>query len=187
MLRVVRTGTPGNLYRLRLSDLSADLSYSHFRYVNADGLDLSGYKLDFTDWVNCSCRGVVLPEGATEWLLSRDTTWSGATIPSDVSDLNHDLVVEVLRQGAAKSSGPRRRMLAFIADFIALTYRHSWNDGMWWLNNVKGFSRDEVNRFLGSTFVGYPSLLNRLANSMYDTWTDHAIPIREPFMDLHLG
>lgn len=182
MSRIVRTGRPDALYRLHPVDLpdDGDLSFSHFRYVNADGLDLSSYDCSFTDWIDCSCRNVVLPEGGTEWLLSRGSVWLGATIPLDVSDLNHDLVVEAIRQETNKlPRGRQRDMLLWILGWVSGSYQHSWSNGCWRLIHTEGYTPAEIVKFVAPILARWPKLRQRLTDETRDRgWTADDIPTR---------
>src|SRR3990167_10259108 len=100
-MRTVYQGTPQQPYRLLASDLPADrdLRQSAWRYVDFSGFDLSTYDMRDMDIWDCVGRNVVLPDGGrTDYIQSRRTDWTGASIPPDVSSYIHDLVVEGFAQ-----------------------------------------------------------------------------------------
>jgi len=134
MSRIVLTGTPTTLYRPRARDLPADrdLSFSHFEYVDASGLDLSAYNLSYTDWWWCNCDGVRLPVGGTAWLLSRETSWTGAIPPADLraNAISHDLLIEAYRQGLALMPARDQPVGNTILNYLSRNYTACLSDGV---------------------------------------------------------
>ena len=174
MTRTVLTGTPTTPYTLLPGDLppDLDLTASFWRWVDLSGFDLSAYNLMDVDILDCTGDGAILPEDKTHYLMSRRTTWAGAHIPSDVSDLAHDLVVEVLNQHTAPA-GPRKQAVEWVRDHVAADYTNSWNTAIWRLVNQRGLTRQQVwTTFSTYAFAGYPHLLERLRYEL-------SMPLRE--------
>lgn len=134
MSRIVRTGTKEKPYRLTKRDLpdGYDLSYSHFEYVDASGLDLSTYNLSLTDWYWCNCAGVKLPVGGTEWLLTRETSWFGAGIPADLkaNAISHDLLIEAYRQGVKNLPTSAHPIVTEMLDYLDGNYAACLSDAI---------------------------------------------------------
>lgn len=178
MARIVVTGQPGRLRKLRMRDLPADLnlSKSYLRWVDLDGRNLSAYKMEDMDIIDCDGSGVTLPPGdQMQYLMSRRTDWTGAIIPADVSSYNHDLVVEVVRQAMPGLSGLDLQVAQVIESYIGGSYNTSWNDGYWQVMDQLGLSQGDALLHGLPMFAGYSSLGNRLQNT-HDTNAIHPTP-----------
>ncbi len=185
LTRIVKRGRPNALYRLTVTDLPADfdLRQSHFRYVDASGLDLSAYDCRHTDWIHCVCDNIILPDNRmTDNLYSRNSTWTGAQIPADISSLNHDVVQEVIRQAIPGLRRTRaRQMMTFCFNWMNFQYSHSWSNAIWTLINLEGYTLREVSRFAGEAFQGYLQLLDRLRNAtLPDRSRSRLVPTLRP-------
>lgn len=184
MARITLAGTPTSLYRPKRSDLTGtDLRFSHFYYVNADGLDLTGYNLDWTDWIHCSAKNVKLPLGAPQ-LYSYRTDWTDAALPADFSNLNREFLVEALKQKARASP-------IADSDILLAGARHvTENMGGSWVTIVKalgaaGYSKEDVYRVGAAAFTKYPNAVQRWEQEYaVQRWRDTVFATPEPFLDV---
>lgn len=177
MSRIVLTGAPGALYRPTPADLPADkdLSHSYFRYVDASGFDLSLYDLTDVDILDSDCRNVILP-AKIDYLMSRRTLWTGAKIPATVSSYNHDLVVEALKQRYVLATAANKPRLQRVYQWVAADYTHSWQDSIWQLINVGGYSVTQIRNAFNAAFAPYPGLLSRLKSHLDRSMWQQASP-----------
>jgi hypothetical protein len=166
-MRIVRTGTKDKLYRLTEADLPADgsLKGSYFKWVDLSDLDLSGYDMQFVSTADCVAHNVTL--GEIEYLYSRRTTWADSEIPPLVSSLNHDMVLEVMRQHTAKPNTPEFEAIEWVISHVGASYYNSWTTAIWHLVNVMGLTREQVWEYFSThAFAGYQRCLNRLKSEL---------------------
>lgn len=172
MSRIILQGSPSNLYRLQRSDLPRDndLSHSFWRYVDFSGFDLSAYDLTDMDVLDCDGSGSTLGAGKTGYMMSRNTSWDGATLPPDLSSYQHDLMAEVYRS-APNSSHPVIRMAHTL---VTASYRNSWSNMIYEL--VNSFRATETRKQGDIAFAGYTNLMRRFAYHMDgELWDDAPI------------
>lgn len=184
-MRVVLTGAPGALYRPTATDIpSADLTNSFFRYLDLSGFDLSLYDLTDVDVLDCDCRNVLLP-AAIDHLMSRRCDWTGATIPATVSSLNHDLVIESMKQRASQVSTTVRNAGLVVIKHMqsggVTDYSTSWHDGFQALRDAyPSVSVATLRTRIAQMFATRPRLAARLtkeyqkARSIQVTWPSWA-------------
>lgn len=122
------------LRNLRLNQLPADLDLrqSYWRRVNFSNFNLSAYDMRDMDIIECVGDGCILPDRVrTDWLISRDTSWTGAVIPKDVSSYIHDLVGELIRQNIGRlASKPAWALAAEQVRQNLRGYSSSWQDSL---------------------------------------------------------
>ena len=166
MARIVLTGTPTTLRRLRARDLPVDrdLSYSFWRWVNFSGQDLSAYNMTNMDIIDCQGDLSVLPgERRTDGLVSRRTSWGGVVLPADLSSLEQDLVSEALRQ-----TFPSDNIIATVLAYLAGGYGRSFQDSIYNARQTLGFQNDPVGsnstHIVTGLYARFPRLASRLVS-----------------------
>ena len=170
MTRIVKTGTPSRLYRLKRNDLPGDkdLTHSFFEYVNLSGFDLSEYDLRDSTIYHCNAHDVKLGEGKTNWMESRFTDWTDSDLPSDISDWSWDFIKTIFDQHTP--ANPRESDVITKAMAVGQddTYLHSWNEILHSEETEMGLTRGEVHTTNISLMAGYPRLLSRLDKMQTD-------------------
>ena len=156
-MRVIQ-GTADKLYRLQRADLDFDLRQSYWRYVDFSGFDLSGYDMRDMDILDSYGAGCILPN--TDWMISRRTDWTNATI-TDLSSYNRDLVIEAVRQNLPSLSSQASLMAEVIIARKTSGYGVSWQDTLHSIMEA-GLTKAELKTEGEKVFAGWPSLLARL-------------------------
>jgi len=162
-MRIVLEGTPTTPRRLRARDLPADkdLSRSFWRYVNASGFNLSTYNMTDIDLPDSNCSNVILP-AQIDWMQSRRTVWTGATIPPSLSSYNQDLIREVMVQATPGLTGVPALVAGVGIAMINASYANSWHNILWQVRDQLGLTDAEVITHTSVVMAGYPKLLSRL-------------------------
>jgi len=175
MVRLILEGTASKLRVVRQRDLPLDKQApnAYLAYCVLDGLDFSGFNLWNLTTYRCSARNTIWTGTDVEWWYSRYTGLTGCTPPTEISSLNHDLVValirrEIVRQGLV---GRQANMLGWIADHVATSYENSWNETMWRLHNELGYTVKEMQEYADPIFRTYPRLARRLAMEFGNEWS----------------
>lgn len=164
MSRIILTGSPRRLYKIKRNDLPRDLDITHsfFEYVDFSGFDLSDYDLRDSTIYNCLADGVTLGEGKTEGMESRFTSWTGANLPTDLSSFNHDLVVENYRQAIAQNTDESRIIAKALELVDDGTYLWSWNNTYYRMVNDLGLTKRQVLDLVKRIHSSRPRLITRL-------------------------
>ncbi|KKM00677.1 hypothetical protein LCGC14_1802040 [marine sediment metagenome] len=156
-MRVIQ-GTADKLYRLQRSDLDFDLRQSYWRYVDFSGFSLEAYDMRDMDILDSYGAGCILPN--TDWMISRRTDWTNATI-TDLSSYNRDLVIEAVRQNLPSLSSQALLMAKVIIARKTSDYGVSWQDTLHSIIEA-GLTKAELKTEGQKVFAGWPSLLARL-------------------------
>ena len=131
-----------------------------------DGCTITGnfaHDLRNASVANCTITGDW--SGAQiRYLTSFASDWRGCVLPPDVSSLNHDHVVGIIRRRATTLTGTRRTAALKVANYIAASYLNSWRDGTYRLVNEYGLTLAQVKAAFTTMFQGYPRLLARLTD-----------------------
>lgn len=152
MARTVIEGQPMQLAPVT----ETNLRNAYLRYADLNGLVITdAYDADILD---CRAQNVTLPEGGTDYIMSRRTDWTGSVMPSDLSSYSQ-LVVEQIRQ--ALVTGRAAVSAQALHGYVAGSHLRSWQDSINFLINT-GLSLEEVDDDLKAIFQGYPKLEGRL-------------------------
>lgn len=159
MPRVVIQGTPGTYRVITPADIpSTDLRQSYFYWCDFSGRNLSNYDLRDIDVVNCRATNVILPNNIL-WMQSRNTDWTGATIPSGLH-LQHDLVYEYLRQRRATLPVAQRpRVTTVMQNILDFPYEASFRDSIWRVMQEHNLTKEQVRDFFINVFQNRPKIL----------------------------
>lgn len=164
--RIVGVGTKDKLWTPSTAQLAEkDWDNSYLKRANISGLTIP--PMWNASVVDCRATKTVF-QNVDLSTFRRSIDLSGATIPKMISSLNHDLVREVIRQGAAASTGPAKDLLTWTADYIdpvklgIVAYENSWGVAIWKMVNELKLTREQVREYLTRGFAEYPRLMNRL-------------------------
>lgn len=145
------------------SDLPPDLDLrqSYWEGCDFSGLDLSAYDIRDMDIINCVARGVRLPQDL-RWMQSRNTNWSGAILPPTVPSTNHDLVIEVIKQGLGGKPLLARRIGRWAVTYLQGQYHRSWADSVYGVQQALGIDTQTLKLLTEQLFAGQERLIARL-------------------------
>ena len=171
-MRIVRVGQPGNLYRLKEGELPKDARQSFLMYVDLSGLDLSDCDLRDSDIISCNARNVTLGEGKTGWLMSRNTDWTGAKLPSDIGSTNWDFMKEWFRQHVPADQDEELLIAKAMEKAQDGAYTTSWRAVLHHEIHDLGLSKEKVFDINAHILTGQTKLTARLRQQFADDRID---------------
>lgn len=168
--RVVRKGDTQAFLEVCRADLPLDrnLDDACFEYCDLSGLSLARFTLRGATFYRCLAKRLIFP---LKWERMENfyshchyeggdpRPYEGARIPADrPMEEQHDLVVEILLQGADKLQGKEAYYVRSVADILK-DYEHGcYEAGMkWGRENIKDVQR--IVAVFGPIFAPYPNLL----------------------------
>ena len=169
MARIILKGEPDNLLKVTPNMLPGKvLDNSYFEYCDLPRLNLSRFTLRGVTFYRCLAKRIIFPPtwDAMEDFYSRchyeggdPRPYEGARIPADrPMEEQHDLVVEILFQGADKLQEADASHVRAVAELLQ-DYEHGCYETGVELAVKRMGSIQAVAALFGPIFVPYPKLL----------------------------